>query len=145
VQREDTVAKIRHIAIATKDPEKTAKFYRDHFEMEEVGRTSSKLAEGIYLSDGTVNMAVLNFKTDQLGKGTDYVGLHHFGFVVEDVDKLSKELEDDGAPRFEQNDHASAMSFFELKHRGPDGVVFDLSAHPWVGSAGLEDAQVTAG
>jgi methylmalonyl-CoA/ethylmalonyl-CoA epimerase len=140
----ETMAKIRHIAISTKDPEATAKFYRDHFEMKEVGRTSSRLAEGIYLSDGTLNMAVLNFKTDQLGRGLDFVGLHHFGFLVEDVDKLSKELEDDGAPRFEQNDHGSAMSFFELKHRGPDGVVFDLSAHPWVGAAGLEEPAVEA-
>jgi catechol 2,3-dioxygenase-like lactoylglutathione lyase family enzyme len=133
------MAKIRHIAISTKDPEKTAKFYCDHFEMREVGRTNSRLAEGIYLSDGTINLAILNFKTDQLGKGMDYVGLHHFGFLVEDVDKLSKELEADGAPRFEQNDHASAMSFFELKHRGPDGVVFDLSGAPWVGAKGLVD------
>ena len=129
------MAKIRHIAIATKDPEKTAKFYRDHFEMEEVGRTSSRLAEGIYLSDGTINMAVLDFKTDQLGRGTDYVGLHHFGFLVEDVDSLSKELEADGAPRFEQNDHAQAMSFFELKHRGPGRRCF-RSLGPPLGGLG---------
>ena len=134
------MAKIRHIALATKNPEETARFYREHFEMKEVGRTSSRLAEGIYLSDGTINLAILNFKTDQLGRGMDYVGLHHFGFLVEDVDAMSKQLEADGAPRFEQNDHGSAMSFFELKHRGPDGVVFDLSGAPWVGAKGLADA-----
>jgi catechol 2,3-dioxygenase-like lactoylglutathione lyase family enzyme len=133
------MAKIRHLAISTKDPEKTAKFYCDHFEMQEVGRTNSRLAEGIYLSDGTINLAILNFKTDQLGRGMDYVGLHHFGFLVDNVEEKSKELEADGAPRFEQNDHASAMSFFELKHRGPDGVVFDLSGAPWVGAKGLAD------
>jgi catechol 2,3-dioxygenase-like lactoylglutathione lyase family enzyme len=130
--------KIRHIAISTKDPEKTAEFYRRHFEMEEVGRTDSKLAEGIYLSDGTINLAILNFKTDQLGRGVDYVGMHHFGFLVEDVDELSKNLEADGAPRFEQG-QGGPMSFFELKHRGPDGVVFDLAGHPWVGSAPLNE------
>ena len=131
------MAKIRHIAIATKNPEETAKFYREHFEMEEVGRTSSRLAEGIYLSDGTINVAILDFKTDQLGRGVDYVGLHHFGFVVDDVDQMSKELEEAGAPRFEQN-QGSPTSFFEVKHRGPDGVVFDISGHPWAGSAGLD-------
>lgn len=129
--------KIRHIAISTKNPEETARFYREHFEMEEVGRTSSHLAEGIYLSDGTINLAILDFKTDQLGRGIDYVGVHHFGFLVEDVDAMSKRLEADGAPRFEQGSGA-AMSFFEVKHRGPDGVVFDLSGHPWVGAAGLD-------
>jgi len=76
--------KLRHIALATKDPEATAEFYKKVFEMKEVGRTNTELAEGIYLSDGTINVAVLNFKTDQLGRGMDYVGLHHVGFVVED-------------------------------------------------------------
>ena len=132
------MAKIRHIAISTKDPEGTAKFYRENFEMEEVGRTDSRLADGIYLSDGTINLAILNFKTDQLGRGVDYVGVHHFGFLVENVDKMSKQLEAAGAPRFEQN-QGGPMSFFELKHRGPDGVVFDLAGHPWIGSAGLNE------
>jgi catechol 2,3-dioxygenase-like lactoylglutathione lyase family enzyme len=135
--REVAMAKIRHIAISTKDPEATARFYREHFEMNEVGRTSSELADGIYLSDGTINLAILNFKTDQLGRGMDYVGVHHFGFLVDDVDGMSKQLEADGAPRFEQST-GSPMSFFEVKHRGPDGVVFDLSGHPWVGAAGLD-------
>ena len=31
-----------------------------------------------------------------------------------------------------------ATQFFEVKHRGPDGVVIDTSEHPWVGGAGLE-------
>jgi hypothetical protein len=44
------------------------------------------LADGVFLSDGTLNMAILKFKTDQLGKGLDYRGIHHFGMLVEDVD-----------------------------------------------------------
>ena len=32
------MAKIRHIALATKDPEKVANFYKAAFEMKEVGR-----------------------------------------------------------------------------------------------------------
>src|SRR5712692_7613617 len=122
------MAKIRHIAIATKNPEATACFYREHFEMQEVGRVDSRLAEGIYLSDGTINLAILNFKTDQLGRGMDYTGVHHFGFLVDDVDAMSKSLEAHGAPRFELN-AAGGMGSFEVKHRGPDGVVFDISGH----------------
>jgi catechol 2,3-dioxygenase-like lactoylglutathione lyase family enzyme len=132
------MAKIRHIAIATKNPEETARFYKEQFELQEVGRVESRLAEGYYLSDGTINVAILNFKTDQLGRGMDYVGLHHFGFLVEDTDATSKQLEQAGAPRFEQN--TAAIGSFEVKHRGPDGVVFDIAGHPWVGSAALEDA-----
>src|SRR5581483_3413506 len=129
VRRQGAMPKLRHIALATKDPEATAAFYKRVFDMKEVGRTDTELANGIYLSDGTINVAILNFKTDQLGRGMDYTGLHHFGFLVEDVDATSKQLEADGAPRFEQTTVA-AMGGFEVKHRGPDGVVFDIAGHP---------------
>ena len=85
------MAKIRHIALATKDPEKVANFYKAAFEMKEVGRAGPPNPKpgqvyGVYLSDGTLNMAILNFgNDDQLGKGPDYVGLHHFGVLVDDL------------------------------------------------------------
>ncbi len=72
------MAKIRHIALATKDPEKVANFYKAAFEMKEVGRAGPPNPKpgqvyGVYLSDGTFNMAILNFgDDDQLGKGPDY-------------------------------------------------------------------------
>src|SRR5437868_4963586 len=90
--KEKLMPKLRHIAISTKDPESVAEFYKNVFEMKEVGRTNTELAQGIYLSDGTINMAVLNFKTDQLNRGMDYVGLHHIGFVVEDLEEVGERL-----------------------------------------------------
>jgi methylmalonyl-CoA/ethylmalonyl-CoA epimerase len=133
------MAKLRHIAIATRDPEKTAQFYKDVFEFQEVGRSNGHLAHGIYLSDGTINMAILDFSGsdfDQLGKGMDFTGVHHFGVVVENRKELSKKLEAMGAPCI-LDEPQSPTSFFEVKHRGPDGVVFDISEKPWIGSAGL--------
>src|SRR6516165_6427720 len=83
--------KLRHIAIATNDPKATAEFYKRAFGFEQVGETSpsSPLASGYFLSDGTLNIAVLKFKTDQIGKGMDYTGVHHFGVLVEDADKAT--------------------------------------------------------
>jgi len=46
-----------------------------------------------------------------------------------------KKLEELGAPCFMKQDTAAKNSFFETKFRGPDGVVFDVSEHPWVGAA----------
>ena len=89
--------KLRHIAIAAEDPEAMAEFYKKAFDFEEVGRPNGVLADGVFLSDGTLNMAILKFKTDQLGKGMDYRGIHHFGVLVEDVDEFSKKLEGLGA------------------------------------------------
>src|ERR1700731_3710866 len=84
--------KLRHIAIAAEDPEKMAEFYKKAFDFEEVGRPNGVLADGVFLSDGTLNLAILKFKTDQLGKGMDFRGIHHFGVLVEDVDAFTAKL-----------------------------------------------------
>src|SRR5437016_12364830 len=89
--------KLRHIAIAAEDPEKMAEFYKKAFDFVEVGRPNGALADGVFLSDGTLNMAILKFKTDQLGKGMDFRGIHHFGILVEDVDEFTKRLDGLGA------------------------------------------------
>src|SRR5665213_986470 len=96
------MAKLRHIAIATKDPVKTAEFYKKAFEFREIARTppDNPLAHGVFLSDGTINLAILNFHTDQLGKGMDFTGVHHFGVLVEDADEVTAKLEALGAECF---------------------------------------------
>ncbi|MCH7481855.1 MAG: VOC family protein, partial [Chloroflexi bacterium] len=48
--------RIRHIAIATQDPEATARFYKEGLGLREAGVVSSDLAEGYYLPDGHVNV-----------------------------------------------------------------------------------------
>ena len=87
------MAKLRHIAIAAKDPDAMAEFYKKAFDFEEVRKTDGPLAYGYHLSDGTIDLAILRFKTDQLGRGLDYAGLHHFGILVEDVAATAKKLE----------------------------------------------------
>ena len=90
------MAKLRHIALHTPDPEKTAEFYKQVFDMVEVGRTDSPLAKGIYLSDGTINLAVLRFKTKEAADRNDGLGpvfgLHHFGFWVEKPEETRRRL-----------------------------------------------------
>jgi catechol 2,3-dioxygenase-like lactoylglutathione lyase family enzyme len=129
--------KLRHLAIATKDPEQTAAFYKEVFGFEEVGRTNTPLATGVYLSDGTLNLAILRFHTDQLGRGVDYVGLHHFGVHIADPDDTFARLAQAGSQQ--KTEQPGATSFFEVKFTGPDGVVFDISEHGWVGARGLPE------
>jgi methylmalonyl-CoA/ethylmalonyl-CoA epimerase len=127
--------KLRHIAIATKDPKTTAEFYMKAFGFKQVGQTSptSPLADGYFLSDGTLNIAVLKFKTDQLGKGEDFTGVHHFGILVEDTDETMKQLDALGAECYMGKDKGHGQGFFEIKYKGPDGTVFDIADHPWLG------------
>jgi catechol 2,3-dioxygenase-like lactoylglutathione lyase family enzyme len=80
--------KLRHIAMSVPDPWKTAEFYINAFGFKKVGETDSSLARGVYLSDGVMSIALLNYKTDQAAgeeRGKDYVGLHHIGVWVDDI------------------------------------------------------------
>ena len=132
--------KLRHIAIETRDPEKTAEFFQKAFGMEVVGKTDSPIARGIYLSDGVMNMAILDFHDDQLGLGETktHVGLHHFGFIVDDLDESSRVLEQELGSECMRERPTVPTSFFEVKHRGPDGLVIDTTEHPWVGTGALD-------
>jgi catechol 2,3-dioxygenase-like lactoylglutathione lyase family enzyme len=129
------MAKLRHVSLHTPDPEKTAEFYKRVFDMVEVGRTDSKFAEGIFLSDGTVNLSVVRFKTEQAadrGDGLGSVfGLHHFGFWVENEDETRRRLKEAGA---EYNFTVDRPNYYEEKYKGPDAVMIDISPHSWVGA-----------
>src|SRR6266849_2000397 len=50
-------ARLRHIAISVPDPEKAAKFFEEAFGMKIAGRAGV----GLYVTDGTVNVALLKF------------------------------------------------------------------------------------
>jgi methylmalonyl-CoA/ethylmalonyl-CoA epimerase len=132
------MAKLRHIAIAVPDVEKSAQFYEKVFELERVGTTDSDLATGIYLSDGVICLALLNYKTDEAAgkeRGKDYVGVHHVGFWVDDLDDSEKSIEDGGGTFFLDLPEAKDTLYYEKKFRDPDGIIFDISHNGWVGAS----------
>ena len=126
------MAKIRHVAISTEDPEQTAAWYKEVFGLEEVGRTHNG---GVYLSDGDINFAVLRIPS-KTEPGRIELGVSHFGFVVEDPQATFRKLEEMGAPRLP--DVPIGNMYFEVKYQGPDGVTVDVSEHGWVGAKGIE-------
>jgi catechol 2,3-dioxygenase-like lactoylglutathione lyase family enzyme len=133
------MAKLRHIAIAAEDPYATAEFFKKAFDFVEVHRThpaGEGKSYGVFLSDGTINMAVLHFGWDQ-GHGLDFRGIHHLGVLVDDVDAYIEKLEKLGADCFARRPE-SAKGFYETKFHGPDGIVFDIADHPWRGAAPLD-------
>jgi catechol 2,3-dioxygenase-like lactoylglutathione lyase family enzyme len=117
------MAKLRHLAIACKDPDAMAEFYIKAFDFKNV-RTSDDLA-------------ILRFKTDQIGKGMDYTGLHHFGILVEDVDAAAKKVEALGGEHYMDQADPQRLGGFEVKLYGPEGVLFDVAEHAWTGSEPL--------
>ncbi len=132
------MAKLRHIALSVPDPEKSAQFYESTFGMKRVGTTDSPLATGVYLSDGVVNVALLKYKSDEpAGKerGKDYVGVHHFGFQVDDLEDTRRKLGEHGASFFMDVPEERRTIFFEEKYRDPDGIIFDISHEGWAGTS----------
>ena len=131
------MAKLRHIAIAAKDPDAMADFYVKAFDFKIVRSNDGPLAYGHHLSDGTIDLAILRFKTDQIGRGMDYTGLHHFGILVEDVDEAAKAVEAQGGKHYMDQADPARTGGFEVKMYGPEGVLFDIAEHPWTGTEPL--------
>ena len=129
------MAKIRHIALSVQDPEATASFYEKSFGLKRVGSTTSVLADGVYLSDGYINIALLKYKSDEMAGvagGHEFVGTHHFGFQVEDSDHSRKQIEANGGSFFMDLPHLKDTLYYEEKFRDPEGVIFDISEKGWV-------------
>ena len=129
-----TKGRIRHIALSVEDPWESAEFYKQALGLEEVTELDGPLAEGVYLTDGVVNLALLKFKSDEAAQGTgkDFVGIHHFGFWVDDVVEQGRMARDTGATWIMgdvNNPHG-----YEIKHTDLDGIIFDIAAHGWAGS-----------
>jgi lactoylglutathione lyase len=118
------MAKLRHIAIIVEDPEKAAKFYEEAFGMTRAGAAR----RGIYMSDGTVNVALLKKESEN-----EKLGLYHFGMWVDDLDEAEKKVVDAGGT-YLTGRPTSPNSFYEAKYRDPVGVVFDLTHTGWAGA-----------
>ncbi len=139
------MAKIKHIAIATQDPEKTAQFYKEVFGLREIAKIDSPGAVGFHLTDGDINFAVLKFKNDQTAgvpRGKDYSGLHHIGFEVDSLEAVDKKLAGAGAPIRDDINQALGLGRnlashvnAEVKYSAPDGVIIDISETGWAGTA----------
>jgi glyoxylase I family protein len=133
------MARIRHIAIGTQDPETTAKFYIEGLGLKEVGRVNSSTAEGYYLTDGHVNVAILRFKSEDPATtegAPRYTGIHHFGVEVADMAQARARIENAGAVHrpYPGTEEMAKRGNIEVKFTGPDGVTIDLSEDGWVGT-----------
>ncbi len=139
------MAKIKHIAISTQDVDKTAKFYIDVFGMKEVAKVDGPGATGYYLTDGDINLAILNFRNDAVAgveRGRGWSGIHHIGFQVDSLEAAAEKLADAGSKRRDDVNEALGVGHgrraggnVEVKYSGPDGVMLDVSETGWVGTA----------
>lgn len=131
------MARIRHVALMTKDTHRLADFYKSTFGLHEVMRRD-KPNGAVYLSDGHINLAIL--PTEGEGAGIPE-GIHHFGFHVDDVDATSENALKLGATAGRTAVPVDGR-YAEGYIKDPMGQRVDLSAAGWKTEAGAGPATV---
>ena len=126
----ETMARIKHIALSTDDPAKTAEFYKKVFGLQELRRRPADTgAEGVWLSDGYIYFAILKYDSEEapnLGEGPSTVkGVHHIGFYVDDMEDARKTIEAESATECPESSSANR------KYKGPDGLMIDMRVRGW--------------
>jgi len=127
------MAKLRHIAIAVKDPEKAARFFEQAFGMTRAGSAM----RGVYLTDGVMNVALLNFADEPVpGFETqkDYEGIIHFGMWVDSVEEIDGKVKAAGGSYLTGRKETNPNVFYEVKYKTPEGIVFDVTENGWKGA-----------
>jgi predicted enzyme related to lactoylglutathione lyase len=124
-------ARIRHIALCVKDIKATADFYEKAFGLKRTPIREGATAWNCYMSDGEVNLALLQYKSE-VGSGVPegYVGIHHFGFQCDDLPAQQKKVEAAGAEFFYDLGDPDDEGF-ERKFKDPNGIVFDINWKGW--------------
>mgnify|MGYP006135247773 FL=1 len=111
------MAKIKHIAIISVEPDRLAAFYEEVFDLEVLHRADNG---SVFMTDGYLNIALLTQKAE--GKPS---GLNHFGFVVDSNEEMIKRFEKAGMPA--PRKRPADRHYAEYRAFDPDGNNFDLS------------------
>lgn len=131
------MARLRHLAVVVKDMEESAAFYQNVFGMERVGEEHLEFGSGVYLSDGEINLALLQYRSDEaagIADSANFVGAHHLGFQVDDLAAAQEQIEAHGGTfHFDLGSDQEKVNF-ERKFKDPNGVIFDISQNGWLGT-----------
>jgi catechol 2,3-dioxygenase-like lactoylglutathione lyase family enzyme len=131
------MGKLRHIAMAVPNADETAKFYERAFGMKRVRESTS----AILLSDGVISLAILDNQNSHEALG--HHGLHHVGFIADNVDEAAGQAEKSGAVYADKEENvakrfanrgqvengkltAEARKQEQRKYIDPNGIKFDI-------------------
>ncbi len=136
-------ARIRHIALSVKDIDATADSYEKAFGLKRSPKSEGPTAFRVYMSDGEINLALLQYKSE-IGSGLknpgEFVGIHHFGFQCDDLEKQQQQIERAGGTFFFDLGDPDDDDF-ERKFRDPNGIIFDVNWKGWAMTSGKVKAR----
>ncbi|HEY3643223.1 MAG TPA: VOC family protein [Xanthobacteraceae bacterium] len=128
------MARLRHIAISVRDPEAAADFFEKAFGM----RRASNAMRGVYMTDGVMNVALLNFGDEPIAGFEDrknVCGLIHFGMWVDSLDETDAKVRAAGGSYLTGRKETDPNVYYEVKYKTPEGIVFDVTESGWKGAA----------
>lgn len=126
------MAKLRHIAISVPDPEASATFFEEAFGMWRAGDAQ----RGVYMTDGVMNVALLNFKDEPVPGGfpKGHAGIIHFGMWVDNVEADGAKIKAAGGSYLTGRKETGPNVYYEVKYKSPDNIVFDITESGWKGA-----------
>jgi len=116
------MAKLRHVAMVVEEMEKTAQFYEQSFGMKRVRQSSTAIG----LSDGVVSLVIIHPSNVNM-KGEARRGLHHLGFLIDDMEEVSTTVEANGAKYHGEILGTGRGPMTERKYLDPNGHMFDIT------------------
>jgi catechol 2,3-dioxygenase-like lactoylglutathione lyase family enzyme len=113
---------LNYLAIMCDDPATMRDWYQRWFGFEELNRTPQG---ALYLTDGHFNLALLK-RGSAIGEAKQDRGLHHFGFQIDDIMEIERNLEDfDPSIRIERRPKEDPYAEYRIVD--PEGIILDLS------------------
>ena len=107
--------KVRHVAVLTRNREKMVEFYQKVFGMQR----KRGFGGAIYMSDGDVNVALIEIKREEQQEG-----INHIGFEADDVESIEHNLREAGFPMtIESKSDKDA----DYRVQDPDGRYVDIA------------------
>ena len=116
------MAKLRHVAMVVEDIEKTAKFYEQSFEMKRVRQSPTSIG----LTDGYMSMVIIHPSNVNM-KNETRRGLHHLGFLIDDMEEITTAVEANGATYHGEILGSGRGPLTERKYLDPNGSMFDIT------------------
>lgn len=129
----DALPLVRHVSLASPDPERLAGFYKTVLDMREVDATKSDAAgvQAVFLSDGLLNFAIVR------DPGFPKSGLRSLGFRVESIARTRELIKTSppflypGEPPIEIVPAPSWNPYRVFCLKDPDGNIVDISEEGW--------------
>ena len=113
--------RLEHVAIHCKDINESIKFYEKYF-----GAHPTAIRKGA-AGYGFCFMTISGAPAIQLMESPDKVGVHHYGFISDDVDQAAKEFREKGAEIVRENrDPSGRLTTIFVKD--PNGLEMEIRA-----------------